>query len=112
MRERLPPFTLDRKELARFGHVESCESEDGRKAIEEFWQTAVASRCEGLMIKVFLSLPYIPCYEVPELFHRKLLDNGEVLEDADSKKEKVRRKPLPATYEPGMQEFVHRNQYI
>lgn len=108
MRERLPPFTLDRKELARFGHVESCNSEDGREAIEEFWQKAVASRCEGLMIKVFFS--FIPCYEVSELLHPKLLDNGEVLEESTSKKDKVRRKPLPATYEPGTQEFLHLQQ--
>lgn len=103
MRERLPPFILDRKELARFGHVESCESEDVRGTVEEFWQKAVASRCEGLMIKVFLFC--IPWYEVSELLDSKLLDSGEVLEEPGIKKEKVRRKPLPATYEPGTREL-------
>lgn len=37
---------------ARFAHVESCESEDGREAVDEFWQRAVEGRSEGLMIKV------------------------------------------------------------
>lgn len=32
--------------------MQSCESEDGRDAVEEFWQEAVSSRSEGLMIKV------------------------------------------------------------
>lgn len=32
--------------------MESCESEEGRDAIEEFWLRAIDSRCEGLMIKV------------------------------------------------------------
>jgi len=63
--------------------VESCESEDGRETIEEFWMKAVESRCEGLMIK--------------------LLDSGDVPEESSLKekeKEKIRRKPLPATYRP------------
>ncbi|KAF7981878.1 hypothetical protein HWV62_31447 [Athelia sp. TMB] len=85
LRERLPPFTASSPQagVARFGHVESCESEDGREAIEEFWMRAVESRCEGLMIK--------------------LLDSGDAPEEASLKekeKEKVRRKPLPATYRP------------
>lgn len=42
----------DQPGTARFDHVESCESEEGRNAIEEFWLRAVDSRCEGLMIKV------------------------------------------------------------
>ncbi|KAL6310348.1 ATP-dependent DNA ligase [Sparassis latifolia] len=78
LRSRFPPVIPEQKGAARFDHVQSCESEEGREAIEEFWQTAVNSSCEGLMIK--------------------LLDNGEVLED--SEKGKSRRKPLPATYEP------------
>ncbi|KAH7929889.1 ATP-dependent DNA ligase [Leucogyrophana mollusca] len=65
---------------ARLDHVESCESEMGRDCIEEFWMKAVESRCEGLMIK--------------------LLDSGEVQETNPSQKDKNRRKPLPATYEP------------
>jgi DNA ligase 1 len=42
----------DQPGTARFDHVESRESEQGRNAIEEFWLRAVDSRCEGLMIKV------------------------------------------------------------
>ncbi|OSX66434.1 hypothetical protein POSPLADRAFT_1043869 [Postia placenta MAD-698-R-SB12] len=79
LRERFPPLHPERKDAARFDHVQSCESEDGREAIEEFWQTALNSSCEGLMIK--------------------LLDHGEVVEELNQK-EKPRRKPLPATYEP------------
>ena len=52
LRKRLPPFIPEQKGIARFGHVESCESEDGRECIEQFWMKAVESRCEGLMIKV------------------------------------------------------------
>lgn len=42
----------DQPSAAKFDHVESRESEGGRKVIEEFWFRAVDSRCEGLMIKV------------------------------------------------------------
>ncbi|KDQ53466.1 hypothetical protein JAAARDRAFT_39145 [Jaapia argillacea MUCL 33604] len=80
LRTNFPPFVPDRKTAARLDHVQSCESEEGREAVEEFWQKAVDSRSEGLMIK--------------------LLDSGEVLETSLTKKEKPRRKPLPATYEP------------
>ncbi|KAH9935300.1 uncharacterized protein B0H18DRAFT_975196 [Fomitopsis serialis] len=79
LRSRFPPYIPERKDAARFNHVQSCESEDGRDTVEEFWQAAVASSCEGLMIK--------------------LLDSGEVLEEVNQK-ERPRRKPLPATYEP------------
>lgn len=64
--------------------MESCESEDGREVVEEFWMKAVESRCEGLMIK--------------------LLDSGDAPEEAhlkEKEKEKNRKKPLPATYRPG-----------
>ena len=37
---------------ARMGHVESVENAAGREAVEEFWEKAVESKCEGLMIKV------------------------------------------------------------
>lgn len=70
----------DEAGAARFDHVESCESEEGRRAIEEFWLRAVDSRCEGLMIK--------------------LLDHGEVLEATSPKADTSRKQPLPATYEP------------
>ncbi|TFK68666.1 DNA ligase [Pluteus cervinus] len=76
------PFTPERSGVARLSHVESCESAAGREAIIEFWEKAVGSSCEGLMIK--------------------LLDGNEniAIEDIPKKKTKSRRKPLPATYEP------------
>ncbi|KAL4255020.1 DNA ligase [Abortiporus biennis] len=80
LRTRFPTYTPPQLSAARFTHVQSCESEDGREAVEEFWQTAVNSRSEGLMIK--------------------LLDSGEILEETSTKKDKPRKKPLPATYEP------------
>ncbi|KAG6850936.1 hypothetical protein H0H93_005805, partial [Arthromyces matolae] len=66
------------EEIARFNHVESCESTNGRVAMESFLLKAIDSHCEGLMIK--------------------LLDNEPTQEDVD--KNKTRRKALPATYEP------------
>ncbi|KAL5635505.1 hypothetical protein ACGC1H_004333 [Rhizoctonia solani] len=86
LREWLPPLVPEDPFCSRFAHTESVESEDGREVVEEFWERAVASQCEGLMIK--------------------LLDSEEVLEAAGQtdgprkKKNKGRRKPLPATYEP------------
>ena len=54
MRNTLTPFVPDKSGLmASFAHVKSCESEDGRDNVEEFWQAAVAGRSEGLMIKVW-----------------------------------------------------------
>lgn len=78
LRTVFPPIVPENKGAAQFQHVQSCESTDGRDAIEQFWQEAVSSRSEGLMIK--------------------LLDSGGVEED--NKEGKSRRKPLPATYEP------------
>lgn len=48
------PYTPDSGQtgLARFDHVQSCESEEGRESVEEFWQNAVNGRSEGLMVKV------------------------------------------------------------
>ncbi|TCD71252.1 hypothetical protein EIP91_011730 [Steccherinum ochraceum] len=80
LRSRFPPITPQEVTMARFDHVQSCESESGREALEEFWELALNNRTEGLMIK--------------------LLDSGDILEDPKSKKDKTRRKPLPATYEP------------
>ncbi|KAI0266814.1 DNA ligase [Gloeopeniophorella convolvens] len=80
LRKNFAPVKSDQTGAARFDHVESCESEVGREEIEEFWLRAVDSRCEGLMIK--------------------LLDHGEVLESTGPRKEKTRKQPLPATYEP------------
>ncbi|KAF8710656.1 DNA ligase, partial [Rhizoctonia solani] len=82
LRERFPPLTPEDPFCSRLAHAESVESEDGREAVEEFWERAVASQCEGLMIK--------------------LLDSGEVFEttEKDGGPSKRRKKPLPATYEP------------
>ncbi|KAF5370718.1 hypothetical protein D9758_001891 [Tetrapyrgos nigripes] len=53
LREHFPPFVPERKELARFQHVESCDSEDGKTSIEEFWESDVGRRdTEGLMVKL------------------------------------------------------------
>ena len=52
LREYFPPVIPQAKGAARFAHVESCESEDGREVVEEFWEKAITSRSEGLMIKV------------------------------------------------------------
>jgi DNA ligase-1 len=69
LRTRLPPFNPSTEATsassagnrspgrgggvpARFDHVRSVESTDGREAVEEFWQEAVEGRAEGLMIKV------------------------------------------------------------
>jgi len=65
---------------AKFDHVESCESEEGRTAVEDFWLRAVNGPFEGLMIK--------------------LLDHGEVLEGTGPRKDTSRKRSLPSTYEP------------
>lgn len=52
LRARFPPFTPPGQGAARFEHVRSVESEEGREAVEEFWQAAVNSSSEGLMVKV------------------------------------------------------------
>ncbi|CAE7072296.1 unnamed protein product [Rhizoctonia solani] len=81
LREWFPPLIPEEPFCSRLAHAESVESKDGREVVEEFWEKAVASQCEGLMIK--------------------LLDSGEVLEaDQPNKKKGKQRKPLPATYEP------------
>ncbi|KAI0949394.1 hypothetical protein AcW1_009022 [Taiwanofungus camphoratus] len=78
LHSRFPPYMPQSRGAARFDHVQSCESEDGREVVEAFWQKALNSSCEGLMVK--------------------LLDSGDVLEELNQKG--TRRKPLPATYEP------------
>ncbi|KAG8213716.1 DNA ligase [Butyriboletus roseoflavus] len=80
LRTRFPALTPEEPGTARFDHVNSCESEQGRECIEGFWQKAVESRCEGLMIK--------------------LLDSVENLETVMHHRGKARKRPLPATYEP------------
>ncbi|QRW27554.1 ATP-dependent DNA ligase [Rhizoctonia solani] len=63
LRERFPPLVPEDPFCSRLAHAESVESEDGHEAVEEFWERAVASQCEGLMIK--------------------LLDSGEVFETTE-----------------------------
>lgn len=46
-----PEDILQNHLLASLDHVDSVESEAGREAIEDFWEKAVESKCEGLMIK-------------------------------------------------------------
>lgn len=52
LRSRFPPLNPQQQNMARFNHVQSCESEEGREAIEDFWELALNSRTEGLMVKV------------------------------------------------------------
>ncbi|KAF8650388.1 hypothetical protein AX16_005196 [Volvariella volvacea WC 439] len=80
LRTRFPPLRTDDMSIARFRHVESCESKCGRDVIMKFWERAVESSCEGLMIK--------------------LLYNDNDCVEGTPKKGNPRRKPLPATYEP------------
>lgn len=75
-----PPHSPGDVTAARLCHVQSCESEQGLAAIQEFWEKAVESRCEGLMVKV---LDYEP------------VESNEPAKAGTSKK-----KQLPATYEP------------
>jgi DNA ligase-1 len=70
----------------------------GRDAIDEFWGEALESKCEGLMIKV---RPGLKSTLVKDDNMLQLLDHGEVAGQPSAVKEKTRRKPLPATYEPG-----------
>lgn len=107
---------------ARLAHVASIDSDGpgGREEIESFWETAVESQCEGLMVKVR------PFFRVHRMSGRvllltlpiQLLDSGEIIEPVDTatatatpltsappspskSPSKSRKKPLPATYEPG-----------
>ncbi|KAG2015773.1 DNA ligase, variant 3 [Coprinopsis cinerea AmutBmut pab1-1] len=80
LRSKFSPFNPDDKTLARFDFVDSCESTAGKAAVTEFWEKAVSSRCEGLMIKVLDSMG----------------DN-----DSSPPASRISRKSqLPATYEP------------
>ncbi|KAH9992652.1 ATP-dependent DNA ligase [Russula vinacea] len=75
-----PAVQTDLPGAAKFEHVESCESEEGREAIEEFWLRSIDSRCEGLMIK--------------------LLDYDKYLEGTGPRRDTSRKQSLPSTYEP------------
>lgn len=79
LRSRFPPFSPSDKGAGRLDHVESCESEAGKDAIEEFWQKAVESHTEGLMIKLLSS---------------------DAMQEDGTQKGNGKRKPLSATYEP------------
>lgn len=57
LREHFPPLSTEGVTIARLSQVESCESDGGRAAVEQFWQKAVEGRSEGLMIKVRMRLP-------------------------------------------------------
>lgn len=83
---------------AHLAHVNSCESAQGRECIEAFWQDAVESSCEGLMIKVGSQLTH--CLGMLS-FLCQLLDNAENSESTTPHRGKTRKRPLPATYEPG-----------
>ncbi|KAG2078893.1 ATP-dependent DNA ligase [Suillus decipiens] len=82
LRSRFPPFLPSGKGTGRLNHVESCESEAGKDAIEDFWQKAIESRSEGLMIK--------------------LLSSDTMQEDGT---QNGKRKSLPATYEADKRTF-------
>ncbi|KAJ3535503.1 hypothetical protein NMY22_g6460 [Coprinellus aureogranulatus] len=79
LKRNFPPLSPAVATIARLRHVESCESELGRAAIQEFWEQALESRCEGLMVKV--------------------LDN-EPVDSSGGDVQGARKKVLPATYEP------------
>ncbi|EKM80717.1 hypothetical protein AGABI1DRAFT_71206 [Agaricus bisporus var. burnettii JB137-S8] len=74
------PYTPEEIGFARFTHVESMNSEVGQASVEVFWRRSIESQCEGLMIK--------------------LLDNIVVDPEGDKSNSHMRKKPLPATYEP------------
>ncbi|THU95401.1 ATP-dependent DNA ligase [Dendrothele bispora CBS 962.96] len=80
LHEHFPPFVPQRRELARFQHVERCDSENGRSLLEEFWQTVVNRHdTEGLMVK--------------------LLDNEPESEEQTTQVPSRRSKPLRAVYD-------------
>ncbi|PBL00531.1 ATP-dependent DNA ligase [Armillaria gallica] len=85
LQTRFPPLNTGSKEMARFDHVERCDSVDGRSAVETFWEKAMDSRSEGLMIK--------------------LLDT-EIPEHNSDKEISSNRKPLFATYNADKRTFA------
>ena len=44
---------------ATLDHVESIDAQEGRDAVQDFWERAVESKCEGLMIKVCTTRRFI-----------------------------------------------------
>lgn len=100
LRQHLPPHTPEDEFSARLDHIPSSESADGREALEAFWQESLELKTEGLMIKVRFFIRTWRMLRSPAL---KLLDHAEVNEETSTKAGAVksRRKPLPASYEPG-----------
>ena len=86
LRTVFPPVVPERKGAAHFQHVQSCESTAGRDAVEQFWQEAVDSRSEGLMIKVRATvLVHTVCPHAD--LSAQLLDSGAVAEEGKEGKE-------------------------
>jgi DNA ligase-1 len=85
LKSRFPPFLPSDKRAGRLDHVESCESKAGKDAIEEFWQKAIESRTEGLMIKLLSS---------------------DAMQEDGTQKGNGKRKLLSATYEPDKRTFA------
>jgi DNA ligase-1 len=56
LKPNFPPHSPANATLARLRHVESCESDEGQMAVQEFWERALESRCEGLMVKVQIAM--------------------------------------------------------
>lgn len=83
--------------LARLDHVESVEADEGREVVEEFWEKAIESKCEGLMIKL------LDDTQVTLGDGEEDIEDDEDLETPKRAKKNgssTRRKALPATYEP------------
>ncbi|KAG8886331.1 hypothetical protein FRB97_004866 [Tulasnella sp. 331] len=98
LRQSFPPLLPEDKFTASLKHVESCESEEGREAVEEFFQSAVNSKSEGLMIKLLDSGEIIE--EEDGDVHTDLLRQTEPPTSPKKGRGKRNRKPLPASYEP------------
>ncbi|KAE9411237.1 ATP-dependent DNA ligase [Gymnopus androsaceus JB14] len=52
LRTRFPAFIPENKLVARFQHVESCDSEEGQVPLQNFWESVVSRHQEGLMLKL------------------------------------------------------------
>ncbi|GAW04306.1 dna ligase [Lentinula edodes] len=85
MRNRFPSYIPENELLARFQHVDSCDSEESQIQLQNFWETAVSRHdTEGLMIK--------------------LLDH-EVCDEDSKGKLQARKKPLSAIYDADKRTF-------
>ncbi|KAJ3844586.1 DNA ligase [Lentinula raphanica] len=79
LRNRFSSFIPENERLARFQHVESCDSEEGQKQLQIFWEKAVSRHdTEGLMIKLL---------------------------DHEIRSEESRKKPLSAVYDADKRTF-------